>query len=107
MPWSSATARRLRMLWPLFAFVLWVTGTPDDRRLSIYSNAANYSLTVQERNGIDYVGLLESLEPLGTVSAKVSGSHWKFRFNNVEGEFTDGKTRVKVRGANFDLPANF
>ncbi len=108
MPWSSTTiARRLRSLLPLFAFVLWASGSPDDRRLSIYSNAANYSLAVLDRNGVDYVGLLESLEPLGTVSAKGSGPHWKFRCNDVEAEFTAGKTRVRIRGSNFDLPASF
>lgn len=108
MPWSSATtARRLRLLLPLFALVLWARGAADDRRLSVYSNVANYSVAVQERNGVDYVGLLESLEPLGTVTAKANGSHWKFRFYNVEGEFTAGKNRVKIRGSNFDLPASF
>jgi len=108
MLWSSPTsARRLLTLLPLFALVLWATGSPDDRRLSIYSNAANYSLAVPQRNGVDYVGLLESLEPLGTVNAKLSGSHWKFRFNNVEAEFTTGTTRAKIHGSNFDLPASF
>jgi len=108
MPWSSATiVQRLRLLLPLFALVLWASGASDDRRLSIYSNAANYTIAVLDRDGVDYVGLLESLEPLGTVSAKASGSHWKFRFYNVEAEFTAGKTRAKIRGSNFDLPGSF
>jgi len=100
-------ARRLQLSLLLFALVLLVSGAPEERRLSIYSNAANYSLAVQSRQGVDYVGLLEALEPLGTVSAKASGHHWKLRFEGVDGEFTDGKLPAKVRGANIDLAASF
>lgn len=87
------------------AFLL--SATPDDKRISVYSNAANYSLTPIQRNGLDYVGLLELLEPLGTVSAKASGDHWKFRYNNVEMEFIAGKTRARLLGSDFDLHADF
>lgn len=105
---SKTTARyRLAVVLLSMASVLLVSGAPDDRRLSVYSNAANFSLTVQARNGVDYVGLLEVLEPLGTVTAKTSGHHWKLRFNEIEGEFTDGKLKAKLRGVNFDLPASF
>jgi len=108
MPLSSATAWRwLQVFLLLMALVLLVSGAAEDRRLSIYSNAATYSLAVQPRHGVDYVGLLEALEPLGTVSARTSGTHWKLRFNGVEGEFTDGRLQAKVRGASFDLPASF
>jgi N-acetylmuramoyl-L-alanine amidase len=100
-------ARRLQLSLLLFAPVLLVSGASEDRRLSIYSNAANYSLAVQSRQGVDYVGLLEALEPLGTVSAKTSGHHWKLRFESVDGEFTDGKIPARVRGANIDLAAGF
>lgn len=89
------------------AFGLLLSGSADEKRISIYSNAANYSVSVVERNGVDYVGLLETFEPLGAVSAKTSGSHWKFRYYDVESEFIAGKTRGRVRGLDFDLPANF
>src|SRR5580704_14142135 len=65
---------------------------PEEKRVSIYSTAANYSLPVLERNGDEYVGLLEVFEPLGKVSAKASGPHWKFRYDEVESEFVAGKT---------------
>jgi N-acetylmuramoyl-L-alanine amidase len=89
------------------ASVLLLYSTPEERRISIYSTAANYSLPVLERNGADYVGLLEVFEPLGSVSAKATGIHWKFHYYDVESEFTAGKTRARVRGADFNLPANF
>jgi N-acetylmuramoyl-L-alanine amidase len=89
--------------------VLLVSNAPstDEKRISIYSTAANYSLPLIERNGGDYIGLLELLDPLGSVSARSDGLHWKIRYNNVEGEFTSGKSRMRIRGKDFDLPANF
>jgi N-acetylmuramoyl-L-alanine amidase len=86
---------------------LLLSAPPEQKRVSIYSTAANYSLSVLDRDHRDYVSLLEVLEPLGTVTAKTNGSRWKFRYNNVEGEFNAGKTRARVQGHDFDLPANF
>jgi len=87
------------------AFVL--SGAPETKRLSVYSPSANFSLPVTERNGGDYVGLLEILEPLGAVTARVDGRTWRMHYNNLDGEFTDGKTRARVQGQNFDLPGSF
>lgn len=89
----------------LSAFLLFAS--PDEKRITIYSSIANYSLPVIEHNGQDYAGLFEMLEPLGTVVSKTDGSRWKLRYNDVEGEFNTGKTRARVRGRDFDLPANF
>ncbi len=86
---------------------LLVFSAPEEKRVTIYSNAANYSLPVLERNGDEYVGLLELFEPLGVVSAKVNGPHWKFRYYDVESEFTSGKTRARIHGSDYDLPSNF
>jgi N-acetylmuramoyl-L-alanine amidase len=91
----------------LLAATLLLYSSPEEKRITIYSNAANYSLPVLERNGDEYVGLLEVFEPLGTVSAKANGNHWKFRYYDVESEFTAGKARARVHGSNFDLPSNF
>lgn len=89
------------------ASALLVSGTADERRMSVYSKVANYALPVVQRNGEDYVGILEVLEPLGTVNAKFEKKHWKFRYNDTECEFNPGKPRVKVQNANFDLTNNF
>src|SRR5271169_6036543 len=98
---------------PTFVLAIFLASTlllysaPEEKRVTIYSNIANYSLPILERNGIDYIGLLEVFEPLGSVSAKATGPRWKFRYYEVDNEFTAGKTRARVRGADFDLPANF
>ena len=91
----------------LIAAALVVAAAPDERKISIYSTAANYSLPVIQKSGQDYVGLLEILEPLGTVNAKTEGSHWRFRFNDTDSEFTVGKSRARVKGQDLDLSAKF
>jgi N-acetylmuramoyl-L-alanine amidase len=91
----------------LLVFDAAVSGFAEGKRLSIYSGTASYSLTVREQNGAEYVGLLEILEPLGSVSTRTDGSVWRLSFNRVDSEFTPGKTRARVRGKSFDLPANF
>jgi N-acetylmuramoyl-L-alanine amidase len=84
-----------------------VTAAPDEKRISIYSPVADYSLNIAERDGKDYVGLLEILEPLGTVSAKPDGDKWKLRFNDTEGQFTNGSNKVRMRGHDLDLTGGF
>jgi N-acetylmuramoyl-L-alanine amidase len=89
------------------ASVLLLSGSPDEKRISIYSTVADYSLQVLERDGTDYIGLLEILEPLGEVTARTEGQRWKLRYNDVDGEFTNEKKRARVHGKDFDLPAGF
>ena len=91
----------------LLASTLLLFSSPEEKRISIYSNAANYGLPVLDRNGDEYIGLLELFEPLGAVSAKANGSHWKFRYYDVESDFTAGQARARIRGSDFDLPASF
>jgi N-acetylmuramoyl-L-alanine amidase len=79
----------------------------NEKRVTIYSAAASYSLPVADRAGREYVGLLEILEPLGTVSAKTDGLHWKLRYRDAEGEFTAGKNRARIQGRDVDLFGNF
>ena len=82
-------------------------GSADEKRIAIYGATTNYSLPVLDRNGREYVGLLETVEPLGNVNARVDGTRWRLRYNDLEADFTNGKTRVKVRGRDFDLSGNF
>lgn len=79
----------------------------EEKQLSIYGPQVSYSLPVSERNGQDYVVLLEVLEPFGNVSAGADGEKWKLRFNNLEVEFRDGTNLGKVAGQKFGLPAPF
>jgi len=91
----------------LLAVAIAVSGAPDAKRLSVYSANANYSVPVIEQNGFDYVGLLDVFQPLGPTNVKVDDRVWRMRYNNLDGIFTDGKTRVRVQGQDFDLPGSF
>ena len=84
-----------------------LSGAPLERHFTVYSVAANYSLTLVQREGRDYVGLLEILEPLGKVSAKSDGPRWRLRYNSVQGDFQVGKTRARIQGRDADLNAKF
>jgi N-acetylmuramoyl-L-alanine amidase len=109
----------VRRVWRAVLYVGWLvvvsglllssllTGATPEKHLSVYSVAANYSLPLVQREGHDYVGLLELLEPLGRVSAKAEGSKWRLRYNNLQGEFQVGKTRARVQDREADLGGKF
>jgi N-acetylmuramoyl-L-alanine amidase len=90
----------------LFLSSLPLSAAPE-KHLSVYSTAANYSLPVVQRQGREYVGLLELLEPLGKVSAKLDGPRWRLRYNNILGEFVADKTHARIQGRDADLSAKF
>src|SRR3981081_2934691 len=102
----SATSEFLFMS-GLILFSSFLLSAAPQKRLSVYSVAANYSLPVIQRTNHDYVGLLELLDPLGRVSARVEGQRWRSRYNNVEGEFIAGKNRARIQGRDTDLPSVF
>jgi len=79
----------------------------EEKRISIYSSVATYTLPVIDRGSREYVGLLELLEPLGRVTSNAAGARWKLRYNNVDSEFVAGRTRCRIRGRDLDLPAPF
>ncbi len=107
MPVRIRAGVMLRAALVVVCTVLLFGGPPDEQRISIYSPVANYSLTVVPREGRNYVGLLELLEPLGSVTAKAEKQTWKLRFNNVDAQFTAGQNRARIHGQDADLPARF
>jgi N-acetylmuramoyl-L-alanine amidase len=92
----------------LLALTLFPAATSaNEKRLSVYSSVARYSLPVIDRAGHEYVGLLELLEPLGRVSAGKIGPRWKLRYNAIDSEFVPGGSRAKIGGRAYDLPLPF
>ena len=91
----------------ILSALLMLAAPSGEKRISIYSAAANFTLPVLERNGQDYVGLFEVLEPLGNVRVNGENARWKLRYNSVDSEFTAGRKRCRIRGRDYDLPANF
>ena len=91
----------------LVLFSSFLLSAAPQKHLSVYSVAANYFLPVIQRANHDYVGLLELLDPLGRVNAKLDGRRWRIRYNNVEGEFIAGQNRARIQGRVADLSSIF
>jgi len=89
------------------AVALCSPASAQERRLAIFSPLTSFTLPVVARDGRDYVGLVEVLEPLGSVTATREGGKWKLRFDLRDSEFQNGQTRAKVAGKDVDLPAPF
>src|SRR5271156_310753 len=104
---SPPLLRAVFMVGILFVAVLLLSAAAPEKRLSIYSSAANYSLPIVQRQGHEYVGLLELLDPLGKVSAKSEPPRWRVHYDNILGDFTAGKSRALIQGREIDLPGKF
>jgi N-acetylmuramoyl-L-alanine amidase len=102
--WRSGGAAAGTLL--LFVGLL-ASGAVPEKHLAVYSTAANYSLPIVQRQGHEYIGLLELLDPLGMVSAKSEPPRWRVHYNNVLGEFTVGHTHGRVQGRDADLAGKF
>jgi N-acetylmuramoyl-L-alanine amidase len=81
-------------------------------QIEIFSPQSSYSVAPAEIGGQSYVGLVDLLEPLGSVEAKLSGKKLKLNFSSAgnrqqEAEFHDGKNEAKINGKKLKLPANF
>jgi len=103
-PWRTAVTSACVVI---LLSTLLLSGAPAEKHLSVYSLAANYSVPVAQREGRDYVGLLDVLEPLGRVSGKADGARWRLRYNSVESTFQADKSRAQVVGRDLDLGGKF
>lgn len=103
----SPAVRGIAAVFLIVVAVLFLSAAPPERRLSVYSTAANYSLPIVQRHGQDYIGLLELLDPLGTVSVRSEGPRWRIHYNNVLGEFVAGRNRTRVQGREVGLSGEF
>jgi N-acetylmuramoyl-L-alanine amidase len=77
----------------------------DERRLTVFSPQASYSVAIVERDGRQYVGLQELLEPLAHPEIRFEGDRIRVRAGQVEGELRSGRSRLKVGRAEVDLGA--
>ena len=81
-------------------------------QLTVYSPQTTYTAAMLDLQGHPYVGLVELLEPLGSVEGRVDGKKYKLKFTPpggrpVEAQFNEGKDKSKILGENYKLPGNF
>jgi N-acetylmuramoyl-L-alanine amidase len=92
----------------LLLILLAISFAAEPRRINVYSPQANYQVDILVRDGVDYVGLTDLLEPLGRLESHVDGKRLKLTFNGGEAEFQDGKRQYRARAnPKLELPGNF
>jgi N-acetylmuramoyl-L-alanine amidase len=92
----------------LLLFLLAVCFAAEPRRITVYAPQTNYSVDILVRDGVDYVGLTDLLEPLGRLESHVDGKKFKLTFNGGEAEFQDSSRQYRPRGnAKLELLSNF
>src|SRR6266702_3381988 len=80
----------------------------EPRRINVYAPQASYQVDILVRDGIDYIGVTDLLEPLGRLESHVDGKRLKLTFNGGETEFQEGKRQYRARGnTKLELPGNF
>ncbi len=83
----------------------------DQPHLAIFAQQINYLVNVQLRDGSEYVGLLDVLDPLGQVATHINGKKWTLDFsssgNRVEIVCQEGKRKCSIRGADVEMAAKF
>ena len=85
-------------------FALWL-GAQEEKRLAVYTPQTSYTVAVQDRDGREYVSLLDVIQPTGTAVWKREGDKWRLGFGGEESQFQSGKSKAKVRGKNVDMGA--
>jgi N-acetylmuramoyl-L-alanine amidase len=112
---SATTGPLFRRAWQLLCLILIAlcstTLFAQQKSFSVYAPQMYYQVSILDRGGKDYAGLIDLLEPLGRVESRTDGKKWKLRFTGagpaVEAEFQDGKRNAKIRGSDFDLGGDF
>lgn len=107
----------LGLILPAVALVFMVSHRSTVRaqstdQLTVYSAQTTYTVAMLDIQGHPYVGLVELLEPLGSIDARVDGKKYKLKFTPpggrpVEAQFNEGKDKAKVLGESYKLPGSF
>ena len=84
-----------------------ISGSAGPKQLTIFSDAASFSLPVREQGGREYVDLMEILRRFGRTDTRSDHDRWRVTLNNLTVEFKNGKTRFKVGKSDADLSAPF
>jgi len=95
--WLAASGLVLLALFPAPAW--------QEKRFSVYTPQVGYTLTLLQRDGREYIDLGELLRPLGRVQVRKDGRKWLVKFDDLEGEFTEGKTSGRMAGSLVALSA--
>ena len=93
--------------WLVIVLAVLSATAAEEKRLSVYTPQQFFWVTLTERDGQDYVALLDILGPLGSATARRDGDKWKVQFDRTESEFKIEKNKAKVNKKNVDLAGPF
>lgn len=80
----------------------------EPRRITVYAPQTNYQVDILVRDGTDYVGLTDLLDPLGHLETRVGDKKLTLIFNGAAADFQDGKRQYRTStNTRMELPANF
>lgn len=80
----------------------------EPRRIAVYAPQTHYQADILVRDGVDYVGLTDLLEPLGRLESHIDGKKLILVFNGAAAEFQEGKRQYRTRSSNrLELASNF
>jgi len=92
----------------LLLLLLAVGFAAESRKITVYAPQTSYQVDILVREGLDYVGLADLLEPLGRLETHVEGKKLTLTFNGGSAEFQDGKRQYRTRSnTKPDLLSNF
>jgi len=92
----------------LLLLLLAVGFAAEPRRISVYTPQANFQVDILVRDGVDYVGLTDLLEPLGKLESRIAGSKLTLLFNGGSADFQNGKRQYRTSAnTKLELPSNF
>jgi N-acetylmuramoyl-L-alanine amidase len=93
---------------PLLLLLLTAGFAAEPRRIAVYTPQTNYQVDILLRDGVDYVGVTDLLEPLGRLESRSNGRKLTLIFNGGAAEFQDGKRQYRTSANNkLELPSNF
>jgi N-acetylmuramoyl-L-alanine amidase len=92
----------------LLLLLLAVGFAAEPRKITVYAPQTSYQVDILVRDGVDYVGLTDLLEPLGRLESHIEGKKLVLVFNGGAAEFQDGKRQYRTRSnTKPDLLSNF
>lgn len=100
----SKVHRRVQLA-AAFCCLALLLGAQEEKRLGVYTPQASYGVKVQDRDGREYVSVLDVLQPMGTARWQREGDKFRLVYGGAESQFQAGKTKAKVRGKNIDMGA--
>jgi N-acetylmuramoyl-L-alanine amidase len=92
----------------LLLFLLAAGFATEARKITVYAPQVSYQVDILVRDGADYVGLTDLLEPLGRLESRPEGKKLILIFNGAAAEFQDGRRQYRTRSnTRPELLANF